>query len=137
MYVFVVAMAKTCPHCRNFKRNVWPELKVKLNQDPRISNIVEIEQDTMISPSPPLDKWVKWWPTLLLITKQSWDRKKDLEGFIFNGKMVDGEPMYIGGMELTVDGVMKWIDKVNSGVSVDVVKSRGSVVRYTYTKRKK
>lgn len=150
--VFVLVTADTCSHCREFKRSVWPELKVKLSMDDRISKIVEIPFPTtsikLDSRYPKeLASWIQWYPSIMLFTERSWN-SGHLEGVLYGARRINNN--FIEDRTVparTAEGIMRWIEQQYKdnplfNQSVGTVSEVGSVVlsknkvKYVYKRKK-
>jgi hypothetical protein len=123
--VFVLVTADTCKYCKEFKNVHWPELKIRLSKDNRISKIVEISLPTTMTkpPSPPYPKelphWIPWYPTIVLFTDESWNRGYNLQGVIYGGKTVNRNVIEDKDVPpRTASGIMEWIDMVYKKESI-------------------
>lgn len=116
--VFVLVTASQCPHCKNFRKD-WPEIKQALI-DSQLVEIVDIEvvklsdQPDPKKYPPDLARWVKWFPTFVLVSKSSWTNAQPgqngrLDGTIFNGVMDAKEAKYIGSESPNKESLLKWV----------------------------
>ena len=116
--VFVLVTASQCPHCKNFRRD-WPEIKQALI-DSQLVEIVDIEvvklsdQPDPKKYPPDLARWVKWFPTFVLVSKSSWINAQPgqngrLEGTIFNGVVDAKEAKYIGSESPNKESLLRWV----------------------------
>lgn len=93
--VFIFVSAGNCGGCERFKKNFWEKTKSELNKIAGLS-IVEVPLNKIGDKLPPsahpnLDKYIGWYPTFILVSKSSYD-KKQLDGVVFNG--IEGKHRY-------------------------------------------
>lgn len=123
--IFVLATAKTCPHCTDFRRN-WDHIKSQIEAT-NLVRIIDIEVNST-SETPDLTKyprdlsrWVRWYPTFLLFKGKSWDAAvpgpgRDvsgavLDGSIFNGYITPLKAEFIRGSPPTRENLLDWIKR--------------------------
>ena len=120
--VFVIVTAKDCGACTFFKHKTQDDLMSKLESysnslGPGKLEIVSIDLDSISSAGQTLVKYhrdliryVSWFPTFLLFTKQSWHSDK-LVGKAFNGEIQNGRwvPVPINRQPMTSDAILNWI----------------------------
>lgn len=88
--IFFLITADDCGACVTFKKNVWPVVKKQL-EDSKSVNIVHKniefrrDRDKLVPEfGPDILKFVPHYPSMSLITADSWKEKKKLDGVIFN-----------------------------------------------------
>ena len=122
--VLVVVTSDDCGHCATFKRLIWDSLKSKLLSNNNI-HLIEISIPRMKTPPGPhypadLNRWIEWYPTILMFTPKSWNtamtyKSHPLEGVIFNGKLVDNKAKHCSSegcptITLNEANFLKWVD---------------------------
>lgn len=88
--MLVLVTSESCPACKAFKTRVWPRLGMYLRKDPRfdvtevhvVKNFLEIRKVHT-----DLEKFVRWFPTLIMFTGASWV-STSLKGKVLNGDFV-------------------------------------------------
>lgn len=120
--IFLLVTAGDCFHCNGFKKNVWPNLKSKLDKRNDIQ-IIHIELPLLSSTISKteyhrdLSKFIKWYPTIMLFPSSLWNNfNSKLEGEVMNGKFVKDviefdKESKIGYTEISI---IDWINKTLS-----------------------
>lgn len=117
--VFVLVTAANCPHCSRFRKE-WPEIRQALMETQLVEEPVDIEvvklsdQPDPKKYPPDLSRWVKWFPTFILVSKSSWLKAQPgqngrLEGVIFNGVMEANGVKYVSSESPSKESFIRWI----------------------------
>ena len=93
-HILVLVTSKSCHYCKKFKPGIWKSLQNKFEKYPNLK-VVEIELETnnsqpsQIEYHPDLNKFIGWFPTLMLFPQNLWKNyKTTLQGKVFNGEFV-------------------------------------------------
>lgn len=117
--VFILVTVSVCAHCVRFRED-WPEIKQALLET-QLVDIVDIELNKFSDRPDPqkypsdLSRWVKWFPTFILVSKSSWTNAQPgpangrLEGAIFNGNMGAMGATYVGSERCNKESLLRWV----------------------------
>lgn len=87
--VFIFVAAQGCGGCISFKKNQWAATEAALRGINNLTVIpIEVSRVGAALPSSTpkdLSRFVSWYPTFILVTKESWHKNSSLEGVVFNG----------------------------------------------------
>lgn len=122
--VLVIVTADTCKACDLFKSKFKETLVRKVLGEGKL-RLVDVSLPNMRTKPDShypteLADYIQWYPTFLLFTGMSWNRGRELEGVVFNGKLmkeqiVDNKiyprkAQLQGGTELTDTNILNWIN---------------------------
>lgn len=117
MHILILLTTSSCPHCVPVVNNVWPDLKLRLNNIVRLmhinmSNMMTVPPDV----NPGISNFVRWVPAFVLLNDDSWDNNGSLLGILFNGNNINGNFILDRiPMPQTEDNVYDWvIDNINN-----------------------
>lgn len=155
--VFVLVTAKNCGACAHFKQT-WPSVKLELESLGQI-RIIEIDVPSIgvhTGDNFPqdLNRWVGWYPSMLLFNGSSWDTgmkaveemkkskdmgdktkprtKIELEGSIFRGHFSsDGRPEPEEGPMLNATNISSWVQTELASPKFQRKGSKSAVVTST------
>lgn len=116
--VLILVTVSICAHCVRFRED-WPKTKQAL-QETQLVDIVDIELNKFSDRPDPqkypsdLSRWVKWFPTFILVSKSSWTNAQPgkngrLEGVIFNGYMGAMGATYVGSENCSKENFLRWV----------------------------
>lgn len=118
--IFIFVTAGNCGVCSAIKP-MWadPETGIGLRSkidSTGVVDIIEIEtplmskgRDIFDQYHPDLYRFIRWYPTFIMVTAESWNNKsKKLEGIVFNGKMEDGDYVNDNG-PFSASYVYNWV----------------------------
>lgn len=122
--VLYIVTARNCGACTRYKQLFRDKTKAELDKIKGLK-VEEIDVNRIGDPLPEafpkdLQRFIKWYPTLVLVTKTSNDNKDGrLDGIVFNGtenKNSTFDHTGSGGYTLDNVGIPKWIkDNMEGG----------------------
>src|SRR5665648_971061 len=106
----VVCVTSDDIHSNIFKKSHWTELKPLLEADTRI-RLVEIHGSRIPDQYPQdIQRFIQWFPTLLLVSGSSWNKGGKLKATVFNRHDNDGCISYCIGLTANKDNVLTWLN---------------------------
>ena len=127
--------AATCPACVGFKNNVWPQAKSRLESTGKVrieeANLPSMDKSHLAKYPSDLQRFVTWFPTLILVSPESWQRRTNLDASVFNGSFVNG--IMTHGRDkapypTTAQGIMDWVNDQTKTYSRSVNRAQGPIV---------
>jgi len=89
--IFVLATAADCPACVEFKKNLWPGIEKELRE---VKGLHVVQKEVKSRSDPihtdlPKDiaRFIPYYPSMILITADSWKRGGQLDAIAFNGEI--------------------------------------------------
>ena len=123
--VLYIVTARNCGACTRYKQMYREKTKADLDKIKGLK-VEKIDVNKIGDPLPEafpkdLQRFIKWYPTFVLVTKTSNDNKGGkLDGVVFNGKENNNsafEHTGSGGYTLDNVGITKWVkDNLEGGV---------------------
>jgi hypothetical protein len=118
--IFFLITADDCGACVNFKNNMWPVIKKDLEESKSVTIVhrnLEFRRDRdklKLELGEDILKFVPHYPSMALITAESWKEKKQLNGIIFNGTInPQGKFERLpDNRQLKFDKIFEWV-KIN------------------------
>jgi hypothetical protein len=115
--VLIFVAADNCGGCSRFKKHFWNDTKKELAgiEGLRVIQYEISRIGDLLPPGahPDLSRFVKWYPTFILVSSKSHQRDSPhLEGVVFNGVQVDGIwDIAPPAKRMATDnvGIIKWV----------------------------
>lgn len=111
--VFVLVTSESCPACHNFLEERWPTLQEEL-QKLNFSEIKHIQLPHSTDHPEGLDKYVSWFPTMMVFSYDSWHKPEvPLNGEVFGGVWnEEAGRVEFDNFDPEVDKVVSWAQEM-------------------------
>jgi len=85
----IIITSSTCGACQRYKQDNEKAVMEMLRKE-NLVTVIQINDGQSVQPiqiNPELNRYIKWVPSFMLVTKESWEGKGPLQGAIMNQKI--------------------------------------------------